>query len=127
MSRIDHATMRGILYTDQYQLTMAQLYYRLGLHEIEVQFDHYYRRNPDYDQHQAGYCVNAGMEWLLDWMAQTSFRPTDLEYMRGHRTSIGCTAYLPTTSWTTWASTAISTASASRPSPKGAWCIPTPR
>ncbi len=75
MARIDHATMRGILYTDQYQLTMAQLYYRLGLHEMEVQFDHFYRRNPDYDQHQAGYCVNAGMEWLLDWMQQTSFRP----------------------------------------------------
>jgi nicotinate phosphoribosyltransferase len=89
MSRIDHATMRGILYTDQYQLTMAQLYYRLGLHEVEVQFDHYYRRNPDYDQHQAGYCVNAGMEWLLDWMAETRFQPADLEYMRSHRTSTG--------------------------------------
>lgn len=89
MARIDHATMRGILYTDQYQLTMAQLYYRLGLQELEVQFDHYYRRNPDYDQHQAGYCVNAGMEWLVDWMQQTSFRPEDLEYMRGHKTPSG--------------------------------------
>jgi nicotinate phosphoribosyltransferase len=89
MARIDHATMRGILYTDQYQLTMAQLYYRLGLHETEVQFDHYYRRNPDYDQHQAGYCVNAGMEWLLDWMEHTRFRPEDLEYMRGHHSANG--------------------------------------
>lgn len=89
MSRIDHATMRGILYTDQYQLTMAQLYYRMGLHELEVQFDHYFRRNPDYDQHQAGYCINAGLEWLLDWMEETHFRPIDLEYMRNHRTSAG--------------------------------------
>ena len=89
MSRIDYATMRGILYTDQYQLTMAQLYYRMGLHELEVQFDHFYRRNPDYDQHQAGYCVNAGLEWLLDWMSETHFRPTDLEYMRGHRSRSG--------------------------------------
>jgi len=89
MSRIDHATMRGILYTDQYQLTMAQLYYRMGLHELEAQFDHYFRRNPDYDQHQAGYCVNAGLEWLLDWMEETHFRPVDLEYMRSHRTGAG--------------------------------------
>jgi nicotinate phosphoribosyltransferase len=89
MSRIDHATMRGILYTDQYQLTMAQLYYRMGLHELEVQFDHYFRRNPDYDQHQAGYCVNAGLDWLLEWMQETHFRPVDLDYMRGHRTSTG--------------------------------------
>jgi nicotinate phosphoribosyltransferase len=35
---------------------------------MEVQFDHFYRRYPDYDQHQAGYCVNAGLAWLLDWM-----------------------------------------------------------
>ena len=68
---------------------MAQLYYRMGLQELEVQFDHYFRRNPDYDQHQAGYCINAGMEWLLDWMANTHFRDVDLEYMRGHRTSTG--------------------------------------
>ncbi len=89
MARIDHATMRGILYTDQYQLTMAQLYYRMGLHEVEVQFDHYYRSNPNYDQHQAGFCINAGLEWLLDWMSETRFRPADLEYMREHRTSSG--------------------------------------
>lgn len=63
MSRIDHATMRGILYTDQYQLpTMAQLYYRMGLHELEVQFDHYFRRNPDYDQHQAATASTPG--WI---------------------------------------------------------------
>jgi nicotinate phosphoribosyltransferase len=68
---------------------MAQLYYRMGLHELEVQFDHYFRRNPDYDQHQAGYCVNAGLDWLLDWMQETHFRPVDLEYMRSHRTSTG--------------------------------------
>jgi len=89
MSRIDYATMRGILFTDQYQLTMAQLYYRLGLHETEVQFDHYFRRNPDYDRHQAGFCVNAGLAWLLDWMADTHFRSEDLDYMRGHLNSVG--------------------------------------
>ena len=57
------AGMEGILFTDHYQLTMAQLYFRAGLHEKQVQFDHFFRRYPDYDSHQAGYCINAGLEW----------------------------------------------------------------
>ncbi|HAJ37571.1 MAG TPA: nicotinate phosphoribosyltransferase [Chloroflexi bacterium] len=89
MSLSYNSAMRGILFTDQYQLTMAQLYFRHGLHEMEVQFDHFYRRNPDYDQHQAGYCINAGLEWFLDWMQQAHFRDSDLDYLRGHRNAQG--------------------------------------
>lgn len=89
MNLIDHDTMRGMLFTDQYQLTMAQLYFRLGLHELEAQFDHFYRRNPDYDHHQAGYCVNAGLAWLLGWMGAACFRPADVDYLRGHRDRLG--------------------------------------
>ncbi|MFO7632675.1 MAG: nicotinate phosphoribosyltransferase [Caldilinea sp.] len=89
MSLTYHSAMRGILFTDQYQLTMAQLYFRHGLHEMEVQFDHFYRRNPDYDQHQAGYCINAGLEWFLDWMQQAHFRDQELDYLRNHRNSQG--------------------------------------
>ena len=29
----------GILFTDMYQLTMAQLYYKMGMHELDAQFD----------------------------------------------------------------------------------------
>jgi nicotinate phosphoribosyltransferase len=89
MSLTYNSAMRGVLFTDQYQLTMAQLYFRHGLHEMEVQFDHFYRRNPDYDQHQAGYCVNAGLEWFLDWMRQAHFRAGDLDFLRGHRNAQG--------------------------------------
>lgn len=81
--------MEGILFTDQYQLTMAQLYYRAGLHETTVQFDHFYRRNPNYDSHQAGYCVNAGLAWLLDWMQEACFRSEDIDYLRSQRDSMG--------------------------------------
>jgi nicotinate phosphoribosyltransferase len=73
----------GILFIDQYQLTMAQLYYRMGLQEIMVQFDHYFRENPNYGLHQAGYCVNAGLEWLLDWMQQSYFTLEHIELLRG--------------------------------------------
>jgi nicotinate phosphoribosyltransferase len=89
MSLTYHSAMRGILFTDQYQLTMAQLYFRHGLHEMEVQFDHFYRRNPDFDQHQAGYCINAGLEWFVDWMQQAHFRAGDLDYLRHHRNAQG--------------------------------------
>jgi nicotinate phosphoribosyltransferase len=79
----DRRTAEGILFTDQYQLTMAQLYFRFGLHERLVQFDHFFRRYPDYGAHQAGYCINAGLEWLLDWMLEARFRDEDLDYLRG--------------------------------------------
>jgi nicotinate phosphoribosyltransferase len=72
----------GILFTDQYQLTMAHLYYRMGLQEKQVQFDHFYRHNPAYDGHKAGYCINAGLEWLLDWMEWARFGNHDIAYLR---------------------------------------------
>jgi nicotinate phosphoribosyltransferase len=76
-------TAEGILFTDQYQLTMAYLYFRVGLHEKHVQFDHFFRHYPNYGVHQAGYCINAGLEWLLDWMLDARFRDEDINYLRG--------------------------------------------
>jgi nicotinate phosphoribosyltransferase len=72
----------GILLTDQYQLTMAHLYYRMGLHEKHVQFDHFFRDYPAYDGHVAGYCICAGLEWLLDWMAWARFGEREVDYLR---------------------------------------------
>ncbi|MCL4506209.1 MAG: nicotinate phosphoribosyltransferase [Chloroflexi bacterium] len=82
MNETDRRTAEGILYTDEYQLTMAQLYFRSGLHERPAQFDHFFRTYPDYDSHKAGFCVNAGMEWLLDWMRDATFRDEDVAYLR---------------------------------------------
>jgi nicotinate phosphoribosyltransferase len=79
----------GILFTDQYQLTMAQLYYRMGLHKRKAQFDYFFRSYPDYGQHKAGYCINAGLEWLLDWMDRVHFREEDIEYLRGQKGRTG--------------------------------------
>jgi nicotinate phosphoribosyltransferase len=79
----------GILFTDQYQLTMAQLYYRMGLHEKPAQFDYFFRSYPDYGSHKAGYCINAGLEWLLDWMDGSRFGEAELEYLRSQRSAVG--------------------------------------
>jgi nicotinate phosphoribosyltransferase len=75
--------LSGILFTDQYQLTMAQLYFEHGLHERPAQFDMFFRRYPDYGRHQAGYCVAAGLEPLLDWMEGVSFTEDDIEVLAG--------------------------------------------
>jgi len=82
-------TAEGILFTDQYQLTMAQLYFRQGLHEKEAQFDHFFRRYPNYGDHQAGYCVNAGLASLLDWMREARFGDEEIDALRGQRSSSG--------------------------------------
>ncbi|HEY75057.1 MAG TPA: nicotinate phosphoribosyltransferase [Thermoflexia bacterium] len=82
MKRAEQATAEGILYTDEYQLTMAQLYYRMGLHEKKAQFEYFFRSYPDYGSHRAGYCINAGLEWLLDWMQEARFRDEDIDYLR---------------------------------------------
>ncbi len=83
MNRSERSQAEGILFMDMYQLTMAQLYYRHGLHERPVQFDHFFRSYPDYGVHQAGYCINAGLEWLLDWMRDVRFGPEETAYLRG--------------------------------------------
>ncbi|MGE5256567.1 MAG: nicotinate phosphoribosyltransferase [Hyphomicrobiales bacterium] len=72
----------GILFTDEYQFTMAQMYFRMGLHEKPAQFDYFFRAYPDYGAHKAGYCINAGLEWLLNWMQDARFRPPELECLR---------------------------------------------
>ncbi len=83
------ATALGILFTDEYQLTMAQVYFRMGLHETPAQFDHFFRSYPDYGAHQAGYCINAGLEWLLDWMHSARMRPEDRDYLHSQRNRHG--------------------------------------
>ena len=94
------STAEGILFTDQYQLTMAQLYFELGIHERQAQFDHFFRRYPHYGDHRAGYCVNAGLASLLDWMAAASFGESEIELMRAMRSRTGRSLFSePFLSW----------------------------
>ena len=85
----ERRTAEGILFTDQYQLSMAQLYFRQGLHERPAQFDHFFRRYPDYGLHGAGYCISAGLAWLVEWMREAHFRDEDLAHLRAQRTRTG--------------------------------------
>ncbi|MFQ5527673.1 MAG: nicotinate phosphoribosyltransferase [Thermoanaerobaculia bacterium] len=89
MKAEDRSIAEGLLFTDQYHLTSAQLYYRLGLHEQRVQFDYFFRRYPNYGDHQAGFCVFAGFEWLHDWMASARAGQREIELLRSQRRSNG--------------------------------------
>jgi nicotinate phosphoribosyltransferase len=91
--KIDPYFLEGILNTDQYQLTMAQLYFLNGDHEQEVTFEHFFRKYPDYGTSKAGYCINAGLEWLISWMKETGFAKKDLGFLRNQHTSGGKRLY----------------------------------
>jgi nicotinate phosphoribosyltransferase len=89
MNLAQQRTAEGFLFTDMYQLTMAQLYFHEGLHETNAQFDHFFRDYPNYGTHRAGFCINAGMGWFLDWLDSACVRDEDLEYLRQHTNSSG--------------------------------------
>ena len=58
----------GFLFTDLYQLTMAQLYWRTGICNKRAQFDYFFRSYPDYGSHKAGFCIAAGLGSIIEWM-----------------------------------------------------------
>jgi len=91
--RRDDPLTQGMLFTDQYQLTMAQLYWQRGLHRRRAQFDFFFRRYPDYGRHQAGYAVFAGLGWLIDWMASTRVTAEDIEHLRSQRSPSGAARF----------------------------------
>ncbi len=86
---MDRSIAEGILFTDQYQLSMAQLYFRMGLADNAARFEHFFRRYPDYGRHQAGYCINAGQAWFSEWVRTVRFDEGSLAHLRAHRTPDG--------------------------------------
>lgn len=85
----DQWLTQGILFTDLYQLTMAQVYFRLGIHEQSALFEHFFRSYPDYGRHEAGYCISAGLEPFIHWMKQARFGDGEIEVLRAQRSPGG--------------------------------------
>jgi nicotinate phosphoribosyltransferase len=77
----------GILFTDFYQLTMAQTFFEKGLHEKQVQFDYFFRKYPKYDSSQAGYCIFAGLQPLVEWMQNCSFKGDNIKCLAEYKSS----------------------------------------
>ena len=80
---------QGVLFTDLYQLTMAQVYFSQGIAEQEASFEHYFRTYPSYGEHRAGYCVSAGLGALLDRLERCRFGDAELAVMAKMRSGSG--------------------------------------
>lgn len=89
------AQTRGPLFTDMYELAMAQVYVTQGISERRAQFDHFFRSTPDYGTHQAGYCVSAGLEPFLDWLANIRIEPAHVEALAEMTSPTGTPVFGP--------------------------------
>ena len=65
------------LFTDFYELTMAQGYWKENMNQ-KVVFDMFFRRNP----FNGGFSILAGNETLLDAITEFHFEEDDIEYLR---------------------------------------------
>ena len=65
-------------YTDQYQLSMALVYYQQGKAEDKAIFDYFFRKLP----FDGGYAVFAGLDVLLDILEKLKFNEKDLSFLR---------------------------------------------
>lgn len=66
-------------YTDLYQLTMAQVYFKTKPDGRAV-FDYYYRSNP----FDGGYAIFAGLEDILEILEDFQFSSDDIAYLSQH-------------------------------------------
>jgi len=85
MSMRTQRISEGILYTDFYQLTMAQLYFHSKIHIKRAQFEYFFRHYPDYGSHKAGFCVNAGLYPFIKWMKSARFDEEAIGLLRAHK------------------------------------------
>ncbi|MDR1016425.1 MAG: nicotinate phosphoribosyltransferase [Coriobacteriales bacterium] len=70
---------RNALFTDLYQLTMAQTYFDQGLHDAQADFYWHFRNNPFH----GGYSVFCGSHDLARILADFRFDQTDIDYLAG--------------------------------------------
>lgn len=66
------------LYTDLYELTMAQGYYLSGRHEQPATFDYFFRSLP----FDGGYVIFAGLSDLLQIVQDFKFHEDEIDYLR---------------------------------------------
>lgn len=75
--KIENSTINSALFTDFYELTMAQGYWKNDMNQ-DVVFDMFFRRQP----FNGGFSVFAGLDTLLDAITDFTFSASDIEYLR---------------------------------------------
>lgn len=66
------------IYTDLYQLTMAQVYFLTGKSHLHCSFDYFFRKLP----FEGGYAVFAGLENVIDLLQELHFSKDDIDYLK---------------------------------------------
>lgn len=84
------------LYTDLYQLTMAQAYYKNGMKNMQAGFDYFFRKIP----FKGGFVVFAGLGELLQMIKNLRFSADDLLYLKESGFNEEFLDYLSTFSFT---------------------------
>lgn len=65
-------------YTDQYELAMAQVYFKCGRKDDQAVFDYFFRKTP----FKSGYVVFAGLADLLKILESLHFTKEDIAFLR---------------------------------------------
>src|SRR5574344_19662 len=73
-------TIKSALFTDFYELTMAQGYWKKNMNQLVV-FDMFFRKNP----FNGGFSVLAGNETLLDIITSFSFSDSDIAFLKDQK------------------------------------------
>ena len=77
MNKIENSTINSALFTDFYELTMAQGYWKNDMNH-DVVFDMFFRRQP----FNGGFSVFAGLDTLLDAITDFTFSETDIAFLQ---------------------------------------------
>ena len=77
MENNQNLSITSALFTDFYELTMAQGYWKQNMNQTVV-FDMFFRKNP----FNGGFSVFAGIETLLDTITNFRFSEDDIEYLK---------------------------------------------
>jgi len=78
---MSHSLTHSGLYTDLYELTMAQGYFRAGKANKQASFDYFFRKLP----FGGGYVINAGLSDLLAYLTEVKFTSDDLQYLKSQK------------------------------------------
>lgn len=76
--KIENSIINSALFTDFYELTMAQGYWKNDMNN-DVVFDMFFRRQP----FNGGFSVFAGLDTLLDAITDFTFSDEDIAYLKG--------------------------------------------
>ncbi|MFZ6664847.1 nicotinate phosphoribosyltransferase [Peijinzhouia sedimentorum] len=73
------------LLTDYYQITMAYAYWKANKADQKGVFHLFFRKNP----FAGGYTIACGLEYVIDYIENFSFQPSDLDYLRNQTDASG--------------------------------------